>query len=166
MKKFVLVCIVLFIANIGCKKSNIGGGGLCACSPIVGPQLLLVIKNTVGEDLLNDKTTGAYTKDKIALYRKDVEGKDIPVNFFIKPPFDYGNEKFSFNQLHADNIGFVQKTTDKTLYLKLGDSKIYQLNIELNQNSYSVEKVFINNKEAEKDKGNVAKVTTIFYLTE
>lgn len=167
MKKFVLVCIVLFIANIGCKKSNIGGGGLCACSPIiVGPELYLVIKNNAGEDLLNTKTTGAYTKDKIELYRKDETGKVLPIAFFIRLPFDYGNEKFAFNQLYVGGVGNTQKSPDNTLFLKLGDNKLYQLNLTLNQGLYKVEKVLIDNKEAEKDNGTVAKYLPIFYLTE
>jgi hypothetical protein len=166
MKKFTIVCIILFIAGVGCKKTNIDGGGLCACSPKVEPELSLVIKNNAGDDLLNDKTAGAYSKDKIELFRKDGDGKIIPINFSIRPPFSYGDEKFNFNLLYTSGISYLQKPADNIIYLKLGEGKLYELNVQLNKGKYAIEKLLIDNKEAEKDKGNVAKYAAIFYLTE
>jgi hypothetical protein len=169
MKKFLIVCLILFIASVGCKKSNIeGGGGLCACSPIMLPELRLVVKNSTGEDLLNEKTTGAFTKENIQLYRKDNAGQVIPVAFYIRPPFTYGNEKFNFNQLTVQDISYLQDATNNNaLYLKLGSGELHELNMELNTGKHGVEKLLIDKIEAEKDKGTVAQYGgNIFYLTE
>jgi hypothetical protein len=60
----------------------------------------------------------------------------------------------------------LQKPADNIIYLKLGEGKLYELNVQLNKGKYAIEKLLIDNKEAEKDKGNVAKYAAIFYLTE
>lgn len=166
MKKILLVCVVLFITSVACKKENIGGGGLCACSPITGPELNLVIKNNAGDDLLSDKTVGYYSKDKIQLFRKDENGKVIPIDFAIRPPFSYGDEKFMYNSLFAAANIFLKKDNNNIIYLKLGEGKIYELKLSFNQQKYDVDKLLIDNKEAEKAQGNVVKYVTIFYLTE
>ena len=164
MKKILFVCMILFIASVACKKEDVGGGGLCACSPIQVPTINLVIKNSSGGDLLSDKTNGYYDKNKIQLTRKDATGKTITVDFNIRTPFSYGNEKFDYHYLSIP-VGFLQ-TTDNLIYLKLGDSKTYELKIALNQGKYDLNTLLIDNKEAVKENGNVAKYTTIFYLTE
>jgi hypothetical protein len=166
MKKIIIVCVILFIANVGCKKTNIDGGGLCACSPVTAPELNLVIKNTAGDDLLNDKTAGAYSKDKIELFRKDGNGNIVPLNFSIRPPFSYGNEKFNFNLLTVPSISYLQTSDNNIVYLKLGEGKLHELSLQLNQGKYDLEKLLIDNKAAAKDTGNVAKYASIFYLTE
>ena len=160
MKKFLIALTVLFIVNVGCKKENIGGGRLCGCSPVVGPELNLTIKTSAGADLLSSQTIGAYTKDKISLFRKDADGKEIVVGFDIRPPFDYGNNKFTFNSLHVYLSGI---TPADPLYLKLG-SKVYTLNIQVA--TYMLDKLLIDSKEAEKDKTTLANYMTMFYLTE
>jgi len=164
MKKILFVCMILFIASVACKKEDVGGGGLCACSPMQVPSLNLVIKNSAGADLLSDKTTGYYDKNKIQLTRKDAAGKTIAIDFNIRPPFSYGNEKFNYNYLYIP-VSFLQ-AADNLIYLKLGDGKTYELNIALNEGKYNLNTLMIDNKEAVKDNGNVAKYTTIFYLTE
>lgn len=166
MKKFLFICAILFIANVGCKKMNIDGGGLCGCSPTTGPTFQLVIRNSFGEDLLNSKTSGAYSIDKIELYRKDVTGKVVPVNFSIRPPFSYGNESFSANSLYSADINYLFQASDKSIFLKLGGSKLYELTLQLNQQSAKVEKLLIDQKESEKAKGTIENYATIFYLTE
>jgi hypothetical protein len=166
MKKFLFICVILFIANVGCKKMNIDGGGLCGCSPTAGPTFQLVIKNSLGEDLLNSKTSGAYSIDKIELYRKDGNGKVIPLNFSIRPPFSYGNEKFSANSLYSSDIAYLYQASDKSIFLKLGGSKLYELILHLNQQSGKVEKLFIDQKEGEKATGTIENYATIYYLTE
>jgi len=163
MKKFLFVCAVLFIGSVGCKKMNIDGNGLCACSPITQPELTLVIKNAAGDDLLNDKTTGAFTKEKVELYTKDGAGKVIPVTFSIRPPFSYGDEKFNFYQLNF-GLGFMQNK-NSILYLKLGEGKVFELTFELNEGSYALSKLLIDQKEAQKDLGTVLKYKSIFYFT-
>jgi hypothetical protein len=165
IKKFMIVCIILFIAGVGCKKANIDGGGLCGCSFAVSPDFHLVIKNQAGEDLLSETKTGAYTKSNIELFRKDDEGRSIPVNFSIRPPFSYGNEKFKYYQLYAMTLTFLQKTGTGVLYLKL-DKKIYELSLELNQGKYQVERMLIDKKAAEKELGTMANFASVFYLVE
>ena len=162
MKKFLIALTVLFIVNVGCKKEDIGGGRLCGCSPVVGPELNLVVKSGAGDDLLNNQTIGAYAKDKISVFRKDAAGKEIIVNFDIRPPFDYGNSKFTFNSLHVYLSGIT--ATDNTLYLKLGTGKVYTLNIQVATNK--LDKLLIDSKEAEKDKTALANYMSMYYLTE
>jgi len=164
MKKILLISMVLFVASVACKKENVGGGGLCACSPVQVPSLNLVIKNSAGTDLLSDKTTGYYNKSKIEVNRRDAAGKVTAVDFAIRPPFAYGNEKFMYNQLYIP-VSFLQ-TTDNLIYLKLGNGKTYKLKIVLNQDKYTLNKLLIDDQEAVKDNGNVAKYATVFYLTE
>jgi|GEM_PF-698799 len=166
MKKFILVCAILFIANAGCKKMNVdGGGGLCGCSPArTGPQLNLVIKNAAGDDLLDNKSAGAYTKDKIELFRKDADGKVIPILFAIRPPFSYGDEKFKFNQLTTFEMSHIKSSSNNVIYLKLAD-KTYELTLQTKENPYLLDRVLIDQKEAERDSGTVAKYTVIFYLS-
>jgi len=165
MKKVLFVCLILFIAGIACKKEDIGGGGLCACSPITGPQLDLVIKNTAGDDLLDPKIAGAYSKDKIQLYRKYANGKVVPVDFTIRPTFLYNTEKFNYQTLHAEAYSALQASADNIMYLNLGGDKIYELKLILTQQKYNLDRLLIDNQDAEKDKSNVAKYVTIFYLT-
>ncbi|CAM3672658.1 hypothetical protein MUGA111182_02450 [Mucilaginibacter galii] len=164
MKKILFICTILFIASVACKKENVGGGGLCACSPIQVPTLNLVIKNSLGGDLLSDKITGYYEKSKIQITRKDAAGKVTAVDFNIRPPFSYGNEKFNYNYLLIP-VGFLQ-AADDTLYLKLGDNKTYEIKVMLNQQKYDPDKITIDGKVVEKDKGTIANYTTLFYITE
>ncbi|ETZ21826.1 hypothetical protein [Pedobacter sp. V48] len=164
MKKFLFVCAILFIANLGCKKNNLGGGGLCACSPERGPELNLVVKSSTGTDLLDEKITGAYSKDKIKVFQKTADGKETPVVFAVRPPFSYGDEKFNFNTIYV-SLNFLRTSTNDKFYLKLGDDKIYELSLSLNESKYDLSKLLIDNKEIEKDKSNIANYVTVFYLT-
>lgn len=165
MKKFLFVCAIIFIANLGCKKNNIGGGGLCACSPIVEPELHLVVKNKAGNDLLSDKIAGAYSKEDIKVFQKTPDGKETPVNFTVRPPFSYGDEKFNFSSLMV-GLNFLRNSAGSKILLKLGDSKSYELSFALNEGMYDINKLLIDNKEAEKDNGKVSTFVRIFYLTE
>jgi len=165
MKKILLICAVLFAASLGCKKNNIGGGGLCACSPVTEPELKLVIKSSTGTDLLNDKIAGAYSKDQIKVFQKSANGTETPVNFSIRPPFSYGEEKFNFNSLFV-GLNFLRNSTNTKILLKLGDSKTYELSFALNEGMYDINKLLIDDKEAESDNGTVSKYLRIFYLTE
>ena len=162
MKKFLVACLILFVANVGCKKMNVGGERLCGCSPVTPPELNLVIKNSTDADLLSDKTAAAYTKDQIQFYRKDAEGKELPLNFNIRTPFQYDNKQFKFHSLVL-SLHFLDGKND-TFYLKLG-TKLYQLQIALTENKYDPDKLLIDGKEAPKD-ADLAKYTRIFYLTE
>jgi len=160
MKKFILASLILFIAGVGCKRVN----PLCGCSPMQPPELMLAIKNAAGNDLLDNKTVDAFSQDKIKLFKKDANGNETQIAFYIRPPFAYGNDNFSYYSLYS--IGFPYSSSGQgTFYLKLGDAPAYELNAQLNSSKNRLEKLLIDSKEAEKDNGAIAKYTTIFYLT-
>jgi hypothetical protein len=165
MKKFILVCAILFIANVGCKKMNLDGGGVCGCLPIEGPEFNLVIKNSAGDDLLSSSTAGPYSKDNIQMYRKDNEGKMIPILFAIRPPFSYGDEKFKYNFLYTTNIRISANTQTDHIYLKLGNDQPYEMTLHLKSNGrLSVQRLLIDQKETEKEADNLSKYASFFYL--
>ncbi len=150
MKKFLIILSAIFMIGLGCKKENIGGGGLCACSPITYPPLSLVIKNSADVDLLNPKTTGYFDKTKIQLYAKDTNHTIKPINFEIRQPFSYSaNQKLEYYQLISNEILLLAKHIDQTFYLRLGDNKLYELNLKVNNNV--VEKLLIDKAEAPKE---------------
>ena len=164
MKKFLIVCFIIFIGGVGCKKTNIDGGGLCGCSPIQVPELMLVIKNVSGDDLLSDKNIGAYAKNDIQLYRKDVNGNAVQFNFNIRPPFSYGSEKFAYYTLYSAGISAI-KQSGESIYLKLGNGPAYELKLQFNAKEPKIDKLLINNSETEKGTGEIAKYVDVFYLT-
>ena len=164
MKKFLIVCAILFIAGVGCKKMDYDGSNPCGCSPIEPPGLNLVIKNTAGDDLLNEKTVGAYAKDNIQLFIKEVNGKETPINFNIRPSSAFGDEKFNFNLLSSWGFYFLPKQANKTVYLKLGDSEPYELLLDLSKPAEA--SLLINKKAAEREKSGVGRSLPIFYLIE
>ncbi len=166
MKKILIVLSLLFIINLGCKKENIGGGGLCACSPITPPPpLSLVIKNNADVDLLNPKTTGYFDKSQIQLYARDANNAIKQISFEIRQPFTYtANLKLDYYQLISSEIPYLAKSADQTFYLKLGDNMIYELNLKVTNNI--VDKLLIDKKEAPKEfqTGNNSYPDAIFRL--
>jgi hypothetical protein len=157
MKKFSIAFTVLFVLIFGCKKiDEANGGGLCACSPLPTAYLNLVIKNTAGNDLLNTATAGSFAQSQIQLYAKDAIGNIKQINFYIRSPFSYGNDKFNYNQLMSDEIATLAKSIDNTFYLKLGNQNPYEINLQVNSNFRKVEKVLIDKKEAPAETGKVA----------
>lgn len=163
MKKILIAFAVLYVINLGCKKID-ESGGLCACSPISNASYLsLVIKNNNGDDLLSAGTAGAFTKEKIQLYRKDANGAIKSIDFKIRPPFSYGtNQSFNYNQLVSMEVAILAKSINDTFYLKLGDDKLYELNLKMN--NMKLEKLLIDQQEAPLENANTsdAYVNTIF----
>jgi len=159
MKKIVLICVIIF-AGVGCTKV----APLCGCSPIQLPELMLVVKNAAGTDLLSDKNMGAYAKNDIHLYRKDASGNAVPLTFYIRPPFTYGNETFNFSTLYTSDVSVV-KQSGESIYLKLGNDPAYDLKLQFSATMPQIDKLFINNGEAEKDNGTLSKYVRVFYLT-
>lgn len=157
MKKFILAWLILFVAGASCKKP------LCACSPAMGPELSLAVKNSAGDDLLNSNTTGYFAPDKIRVYKKDSNGNETPVYVTVAPAVVFGND-FKYNTIHAYAFGDLLKSGKGNVFLKLGDETPYELNIQLDSNQ-KIYKLLINDQEAEKDNGMVAKYANIFYLT-
>jgi len=149
MKKFLIILSVIFIVSLGCKKENIGGGGLCACSLAPEPVLGLVIKNSAGLDLLNTKTAGYFDKNKIQLYVKDANNAVTAIRFDIREPFNYGSmQKMEYYQLSSYEIAIKAKSIENTFYLKLGD-KVYELNLKTNNKA--VEKLLIDKTDAPRE---------------
>ena len=142
--------MVIFIANLGCKKAGVGGGGLCACSPISTAPLILVIKNNADVDLLNPSTSGYFDKNQIQLFSKDANNVVKKIQFEIRPPFSFGNnQKIDYYQLTSYEIPNLAKSIESTFYLKLGDNKLYELNLKVNNNL--VEKLLIDKTEAARE---------------
>lgn len=129
MKKFSLILLIIFIANLGCKK--IGGGGLCACSPVEPLPSSIILKGNSGIDLLNPTTTGFYDKNQIQIYSKDVNNNIKNINVNINTPFNFVNDKITYYQLVSYELIALAKSIDNTFYLKLGSDKIYQLNLQV-----------------------------------
>jgi hypothetical protein len=166
MKKFILVCAILFIANVGCKKMNMDGGRLCGCSPapVEVPVLNLAIRNSEGTDLLSSNIPGAYKKDNIQLYRKDDAGKITPIPFSIRQPFTDGEEKFSYNHLNTQALTYNTDTQSDRIFLKLGDEQPYELTLSFKTaGKIGVQKILINQKELEKVGGELV-IHKFFFL--
>lgn len=164
MKKFLIVFLLIFIVNIGCKKIDLGGGGLCACSLMPQPILSLIIKNNANADLLNSATTGYFDKSKIEFYYKDANNLIKQLNFGISQPFTYTNDvKVTYYQLVSYEIGMLAKSIE-TFYLKLGDGKIYELSLKVNNTV--IEKLLIDKVEISKEFPtiNTSPISSIYTL--
>jgi hypothetical protein len=155
MKKFLFVCVIMFIVNIGCKKTDFDGSAPCGCSFSEGPLLLVTIKNSEGTDMLNVNNAGAYSREKIQVYRKDAAGKETPAAFFLRAPATYGAEKIASYQLSITVLNHLQQQADNVFYLKLGDGKPYEFNVEVDQTTGQINKLFIDKKEVKKSTASV-----------
>lgn len=165
MKKIIIAFVVIFIANLGCKKIS-DGDGLCGCSPITPPSLHLVIKSAVGTDLLNTENAGAYSPNQIQLFQKDNSGAIKQLRFHIRPGFSFGSEKFNYYQLYSDEVGILAQIANQSFYLKLGDANPRELKVQLNNTTNRIEKLSIDKKDAPVETGEVSKYAgSIFYLT-
>lgn len=164
MKKFLLVLFVVFLANLGCKKLD-KTDGLCACSPTYEPTLVLVIKNAAGADVLNPATTGHFTNSNIQLYYLE-RSTQKKLNFYVRTPFTYGNDKFNFYQLHSSDIFKQFATGNKDTYLKLGDNQPMKVKLEIAADTkYQVVKLLVDDKEAAAEQGAVKSyVQNMFYI--
>ncbi|RZL40836.1 MAG: hypothetical protein EOO93_30675 [Pedobacter sp.] len=165
MKKFLAVLIIVFLANLGCKKLD-DNDKVCACSPISEPTVVLVVKNATSADMLNPTTTGYFANNNIQLYYLE-GGSQKKLNFYVRPTFSYGSDKFNYYQLHSSDIIRQSLTDNKELYLKLGSNEPMKLALELGvDKKYQVAKLLVDNKEAVAEKGNVSSyVPNIFYIT-
>jgi len=164
MKKFLIALAVIIIANFGCKKEDIGGGGLCACSVVPNPHLNLVIKSATGIDLLNPETTGYFSASQIQFYYLGQNGNSVPVKFFVRQPFSYGNNKFLYYQIFSEEIATLAKNKTQSFYLKLGTQAPHELNLEINYTTRRVEKLSINKVDSPVDNA-LLNYVDIFYLT-
>lgn len=156
----------MFVTNLGCKKIT-DSGGLCACSPISSAYLSLVIKGAAEEDLLSNKTPGAFANNQIQLYYKESNGAIKQISFILRQPFSYGNDQFKYFQLFSQEIAALPNGASTTFYLKLGDHAPYELKLQYNTYKNRIDKLLINDKEAPADTGKVSSYVdgNIFYLT-
>lgn len=165
MKKFLAVLTIVFLANLGCKKLDVNDG-LCACSPVVEPTIVLVVKNAAGADMLNPATNGYFTNSNIQLYYQENGGSLKQVTFYVRPSFTYGSDKFNDYQLHTTEILKHIAANNRSFYLKLGSNNPLKLDFELQTNEkYKVVKLLVNDVEAQAETGAVATyVPNIFYV--
>lgn len=164
MKKFLFVIMLLFIANMGCKKMT-DTDRLCACSPVSYPSLILVVKSASDIDLLDTKNAGSFTKEQIQFYYKDANGGNKAIPFHTRQPFSFDKEEFKYNQLIISEFFALVKTVDK-FYLKLGDQPALELKVQFNSTTGKFEKLLVDDKEALLETGTVAKYLNggLFYL--
>ena len=165
MKKFLLALVIVFLANLGCKKLDKSDGGLCACSPVYEPTLVLVVKNAAGADMLNPATTGHFENNNIQLYYVE-GGTQKKLNFYVRIPFSYGNDKFNYYQLHSSDIIRQSATNNKEIYLKLGSNEPMKVSLELATDpKFEIKKLLLGNKEATAEQGSVKSyVQNMFYF--
>lgn len=162
MKKIIFILLVLFIANMGCKKEN---PDICACSPVVYPTFGLVIKNSTNADLLNPVTNGAYSKSQIQLYQKDNNGNNKNIDFVINQPFSSRGQKFDYYHLVSAQIATLANSIENTFYLKIGNNEPIELNLYINKSKAKIEKLLVNKNEVPMESGEVSKYfLSIFYL--
>lgn len=168
MKKFILAFLVVFVANLGCKKLD-QGDRLCGCSPAAEPPLILVIKNANGADLLNPATTGHFTADNIKVYH-EADGKEKQMTFRVGKPFTYGNastDKFEYYQLQSSLVSLHATTAQPSFYVKLGNGTPLLLKPTMDQDAkYKVVKLLVNDVEATPETGSAKNILpNVFYIT-
>jgi len=166
MRKFLIAFLIVFVAHVGCKKMDVGGDTLCGCSPVSPPSLNLIIKNSAGQDLLDEKTANAFTKETIQVYRYDETGKVVQLPFLIRPPFKYGDQSFANYLLSLPALFFESVSASPKTYLKLGNQEPYEVELLTENNNQKISgKVFINKQEIPGEKTTTNGFVPIFYLT-
>ncbi len=168
MKKILFVLFVVFVANLGCKKMDTGGG-LCACSPITTPPVLLVVKGTNGADMLNPATNGFFATANIKLYYQN-GAREQQIEFSISQPFSIGNsttEKVEFYQLRSSYLlDLLSSKNPPSIYLKLGNGTPRQLKATMvSGQKYKVDKLLVDDVEATAEAGSIKNIVpNIFYF--
>lgn len=168
MKKILFVLFVVFAANLGCKKMDTGGG-LCACSPVQIPPILLVVKGANGVDMLNPATNGYFAASNIKLYFQ-IGSTEQQMSFSIEKPFSAGSsttEKVEFYQLRSSYLlDVLSSKNPPNVFIKLGNAEPRQLKaVMASGEKYLVAKLLVNNVEATAETGPVKNsVPNIFYF--
>lgn len=145
------------------------GGGLCACSPVTTPPLLLIVKGANGVDMLNPATNGSFAASSIKLYYQNGTTEN-PIQFDINQPFSVGNsatEKIEFYQLRSSRLlDLLSAENPPNIYIKLGNGEPRQLKATMSiDQKYKVTKLLVNNVEATAEMGSFkAVVPNIFYF--
>lgn len=166
MKKFIIACLVIFTASIACKKEDIGGGGLCACSPTAETSLQLAVKNAAGQDLLDTKLSGSYTEKQIQLFQKDGNGNIKQIEFMISAPIAFDSQKFDFYQIRSSHIvALAQQNAAQVFYLKLGDREPLEISLSVNVAKRKIEKLVIDKKEIPAVSGSISNYLSLFAVS-
>ncbi len=166
MKKFLIVCFLLFTVSVACKKENVGGDALCACSLMAAPTLQLAVMGNEGKDLLNTTISGAYGEGQIQLYQKDNAGNMKQIQFRIKAPFNAGNEKFGYYQIEsAEIIALVNQNANQVFYLKLGSRAPLEISMSMQQDKRLINKLLIDKKEVAVVSDYIAKFGNLYAIS-
>ncbi len=158
MKKFLIILVGIIVVNLSCSKDK-----LCGCSPNYNPTLNLVVKNTIGDDLLSPTSSGYFSMAQIQLYYLGANGNQVPVRFSIRPKFSYGNNQFLYQTIFSEEIAGLAKGIDQSFFLKLGSNAPIELNLQVNNTTRRLDKLLINKLNSPADNALTSYVD-IFYL--
>lgn len=134
MKKLLIVCAILILSSVSCKK-------ICACDPAQA-YLFLAVRNAANQDMFNPSTPGYYTKDDILLYTEGLNGQINPVAFYLNPPIA---ERLGDYQIRVSSIRTVVHHGPE-VYLKLGNKNPYILNITISKDGRKIDRFLIDGK--------------------
>ncbi|MEE1944941.1 hypothetical protein VRU48_07480 [Pedobacter sp. KR3-3] len=166
MKKFLIVCFLLFTVSVACKKENVGGERLCACSVMAAPTLQLAVKGVDEKDLLNTAVSGSYQEGQIQLYQKDNAGNMKQIQFRIREPFNAGSEKFGYYQIEsAQIIALVNQNANQVFYLKLGNKAPLEISLSMLQDKRMIKKLLIDQKEVPVASDYIAKFANVYTIS-
>ncbi|WP_199137400.1 hypothetical protein [Pedobacter sp. ASV12] len=166
MKKFLIVCFLLFTVSVACKKENVGGDKLCACSLLAAPTLQLAVKGAEGKDLLNTTVSGSYSEGQIQLYQKDNVGNMKQIQFRIREPFNAGNEKFGYYQIEsAQVISLASQNANQVFYLKLGNRAPLEISMTIQQDKRMIGKLLIDKQEVPVVSDYIAKFANVYAIS-
>lgn len=166
MKKFLIVCFLLFTVSVACKKENVGGDGLCACSLLAAPTLQLAVMGNEGKDLLNTTVSGSYSEGQIQLYRKDNLGNVKPIQFKIREPFKAGADQFNYYQIESvEIISLANQNANQVFYLKLGSRAPLEISMTIQQDKRLIAKLLIDKKEVPVVNDNIAKFGNLYAIS-
>lgn len=131
MRRLVIVCTVLILSGVSCKK-------ICACSPSQA-DLFLVVRNAANQDIFNPSTLGHLTKDDVSLYTEGLNGQANPVRFDLNLPM---SSRVSDYQIRVSTIEAVLYKSP-IVYLKLGNQNPLIFNITVSKDGRKIDRLLI-----------------------
>ena len=134
MKKFFIICAIVILSGLSCKK-------ICACDPAQA-ALFLVVKNAAGQDMLDPATPNYFSKDQVSLIAEGPTGKS-PLSFLVRRPEEWLglNNYFIYVSPIAAAVHF-----SPDLYLKLGNQNEYILHITITKDGRNIAQLLIDGK--------------------
>lgn len=161
MKKIAIVSMIMFMAMMGCMKSEIVEPGICACSPVEPPGISLVVQNEAGDDLLNEEMDDFYSKEEIAVFGVDKNGKQVDMVFSIRPPFTNEDIKFEYYTVVLPHVYGLKKDFDNKIFIRFGDNDPYELKISFDEKQIA-NQLLINDQKAARLEEDVLKDWPMF----